>query len=177
MAEQPFAEWLREAMESRGLKQVDLLRIAAEQGVKLGKSQLSQYLSGKTIPRPKMLAFFEATLATEIEPTTKPKPTKSQEVPAMRKFSKSSKLDNVSYDVRGPALDEAMRMEEEGIDILKLNIGNPAPFGFRTPDEVVQDMASLLRSTPISRSPLDKNPMPGHLFELPPVNEVNTKGQ
>ena len=66
---------------------------------------------------------------------------------ALRKFNKSSKLDHVSYDVRGPALDEAMRMEEEGIDILKLNIGNPAPFGFRTPDEVVQDMASQLRDT------------------------------
>ena len=65
----------------------------------------------------------------------------------MRKFDKSSKLDHVSYDVRGPALDEAMRMEEDGINILKLNIGNPAPFGFRTPDEVVQDMASQLRDT------------------------------
>ena len=65
----------------------------------------------------------------------------------MRTYNKSSKLDYVSYDVRGPALDEAMRMEENGIHILKLNIGNPAPFGFRTPDEIVQDMASQLRKT------------------------------
>ena len=65
----------------------------------------------------------------------------------MRTFSKSSKLDHVSYDVRGPVLDEAMRMEENGVHILKLNIGNPAPFGFRTPDEVVQDMASQLTDT------------------------------
>ncbi len=50
---------------------------------------------------------------------------------------KSSKLDNVLYDVRGPVVDEATRMEEAGTHVLKLNIGNPAPFGFRTPDEEV----------------------------------------
>lgn len=59
-------------------------------------------------------------------------------------FDKSSKLDNVLYDVRGPVVDEASRMEEMGTHILKLNIGNPAPFGFRTPDEVVYDMARQL---------------------------------
>ena len=62
----------------------------------------------------------------------------------MREFKKSSKLDNVLYDVRGPVLDEAMRMEDQGIHVLKLNIGNPAPFGFRTPDEVVKDMQDQL---------------------------------
>ena len=62
----------------------------------------------------------------------------------MRDYKKSSKLDNVLYDVRGPVLDEAMRMEEAGTNVLKLNIGNPAPFGFRTPDEVVYDMARQL---------------------------------
>ena len=41
------------------------------------------------------------------------------------------------YDVRGPVVDEAARMEENGTNVLKLNIGNPAPFGFRTPDEAV----------------------------------------
>lgn len=60
----------------------------------------------------------------------------------MRTFSKSSKLDNVLYDVRGPVVDEAARMEEEGKKILKLNIGNPAPFGFHAPDEVIEDMMS-----------------------------------
>lgn len=60
------------------------------------------------------------------------------------RFDKSSKLDNVLYDVRGPVVDEANRMEEMGTHILKLNIGNPAPFGFRTPDEVVYDMARQL---------------------------------
>ncbi len=58
----------------------------------------------------------------------------------MRTFTKSGKLDNVLYDVRGPVVDEANRMEEQGMNILKLNIGNPAPFGFRAPEEVIQDM-------------------------------------
>ncbi len=58
----------------------------------------------------------------------------------MRIFEKSSKLENVLYDVRGPVVDEAARMEEKGLNILKLNIGNPAPFGFTAPEEVIQDM-------------------------------------
>ena len=58
----------------------------------------------------------------------------------MRSFEKSSKLDNVLYDVRGPVVDEAARMEEAGMKILKLNIGNPAPFGFTAPEEVIFDM-------------------------------------
>ena len=65
----------------------------------------------------------------------------------MRRFNKSSKLDNVLYDVRGPVVDEADRMVVEGIDVLKLNIGNPAPFGFSAPQEVIRDMAlNLLES-------------------------------
>ncbi|MDD3361941.1 MAG: aminotransferase class I/II-fold pyridoxal phosphate-dependent enzyme [Hespellia sp.] len=62
----------------------------------------------------------------------------------MREFKKSSKLENVLYDVRGPVVDEATRMEDAGTRILKLNIGNPAPFGFVTPDEVVYDMSRQL---------------------------------
>ncbi|MEF2878532.1 MAG: aminotransferase class I/II-fold pyridoxal phosphate-dependent enzyme [Blautia sp.] len=65
----------------------------------------------------------------------------------MRTFDKSSKLDNVCYDVRGPVLDEANRMQESGIDVLKLNIGNPAPFGFSAPEEVILDMIYTLRDT------------------------------
>ncbi len=65
----------------------------------------------------------------------------------MRDFRKSTKLDNVCYDIRGPVLDEANRMEENGETILKLNIGNPAPFGFHAPDEVVQDMMANLAHT------------------------------
>ena len=59
----------------------------------------------------------------------------------MREFGKSRKLDNVLYDVRGPVVDEAARVEENGTNVLKLNIGNPAPFVFRTPDEVIYDMS------------------------------------
>jgi len=53
---------------------------------------------------------------------------------------KSHKLDDVCYDIRGPVLTEARRLEEEGHKIMKLNIGNPSPFGFDAPDEIVQDM-------------------------------------
>ena len=65
----------------------------------------------------------------------------------MRTFEKSSKLDNVLYDVRGPVVDEASRMEEDGMEILKLNIGNPYPFGFSAPQEVILDMLSNIRTS------------------------------
>jgi len=58
----------------------------------------------------------------------------------MRTFKKSHKLDNVCYDIRGPVLKEAVRLEEEGYRILKLNTGNPAPFGFDAPDEIRHDI-------------------------------------
>ncbi|MCC8141475.1 MAG: aminotransferase class I/II-fold pyridoxal phosphate-dependent enzyme [Lachnospiraceae bacterium] len=57
----------------------------------------------------------------------------------MKEIKKSTKLDDVLYDVRGPVVDAANLMSDAGIDILKLNIGNPAPFGFRAPDEVLLD--------------------------------------
>lgn len=66
----------------------------------------------------------------------------------MKKIKKSHKLDDVCYDIRGPVLREARRMEEEGHKILKLNIGNPSPFGFDAPDEIVQDM---IYNVPISQ--------------------------
>lgn len=59
-------------------------------------------------------------------------------------FKKSHKLDNVLYDVRGPVVDEAARMEEAGIRILKMNIGNPAAFDFHAPDEIIGDMQHVL---------------------------------
>ena len=235
-----FASCLRHAMDGRGLKQADLIRMAADRGSKLGKSQVSQYVSGKTLPRRAVVQLladileiepFELTgenRAAEFESTLAPAPaarTKSAApaalapddaaAPAMddgisvlsapatadgavapatsafipsspamsdppgraearpaaafpeprtfadrstsnshsegnimsentRTFKKSSKLDNVLYDVRGPVVDEAARLESEGAHILKLNIGNPAPFGFRTPFEVIQDMRDQL---------------------------------
>ena len=58
----------------------------------------------------------------------------------MRPVMKSAKLDNVCYDIRGPVLGRARQMEDEGHRIIKLNIGNLAPFGFEAPEEIVQDM-------------------------------------
>ena len=65
----------------------------------------------------------------------------------MKNFEKSSRLDNVCYDIRGPVMDEANRMIGRGIDILKLNIGNPAPFGFRAPEALLQRMNENLCHT------------------------------
>lgn len=172
MSDQLFATRLKQAMKTKGLKQVDLLALAKSSGFKLGKSQLSQYVGGKTIPRESMLFALAGMLGTTPEwllgtdgaaaqtqpqapakPKGSPQPQPSKQPQAeiepskgtpMRTFKKSSKLDNVLYDVRGPVLDEANRMTDQGIHVLKLNIGNPAPFGFRTPDEVVKDMQDQL---------------------------------
>lgn len=209
-----FSDRLKQSMESAGIKQADLIRLAENQGKKLGKSQVSQYVSGKTIPRKDVLEVLalvldvdqdwlldgvgeqetseclQGTAVQDREASVFPSfeipksdvaadalpadsgswerspdnvsssstlfnENHSQEaassaidqrstVMGMREFKKSSKLDNVLYDVRGPVADEAARMEGNGQHILKLNIGNPAPFGFRTPFEVVQDMRQQL---------------------------------
>ena len=176
MEQDVFSRRLRAAMAERGFKQVDLLRLAQQHGAKFGKSQVSQYMSGKTTPRPAALQTLADILdvpaawlggaGDDAVPTTSakieltaPTPTSTESAPEpaqapatetqpkgtpMRQFKKSSKLDNVLYDVRGPVVDEAARMEDAGMHVLKLNIGNPAPFGFRTPDEVVLDMARQL---------------------------------
>lgn len=65
----------------------------------------------------------------------------------MRTFEKSTKLDNVCYDIRGPVMDEANRMIAQGERIVKLNIGNPAPFGFRAPEAVIRKMSENLCDT------------------------------
>src|SRR4026208_2125019 len=54
--------------------------------------------------------------------------------------SQSSKLANVCYEIRGQVMREAKRLEAEGHQVLKLNIGNPAPFGFSAPEEMLQDV-------------------------------------
>jgi alanine-synthesizing transaminase len=64
---------------------------------------------------------------------------------AMQPVLKSTKLANVCYDIRGPVLARARQMEEEGHRIIKLNIGNPAPFGFEAPEEIVVDVIHNLR--------------------------------
>ncbi|NEG55503.1 aminotransferase class I/II-fold pyridoxal phosphate-dependent enzyme [Bifidobacterium platyrrhinorum] len=165
-----FAERLHEAMNDRGLKQVDLVRAAEQRGVRMGKSHISQYVAGKTMPREDILDFLAGELNVDAGwlrgggASGVPAPAEHGDVaggaessspaaaadavpPRRRTFGKSHKLDNVLYDVRGPVVDEAARMEADGTHILKLNIGNPAPFGFRTPDEVVYDMAHQLTET------------------------------
>lgn len=153
-----FAERLKEAMELRNLKQVDVIRqaqpIGEQTGIKLGKSHMSQYLSGKIEPRMEVLSVLAKVLevnqlwlqgedvAMEVKEAAVKEQKKSKKAgeQGMREFSKSSKLDNVLYDVRGPVVEAANRMEEAGTHVLKLNIGNPAPFGFRAPEEVIYDM-------------------------------------
>ncbi len=63
-------------------------------------------------------------------------------------YSKSNKLANVCYDIRGPVLKHAKRLEDEGHRILKLNIGNPASFGFEAPEEILQD---VIRNLPTAQ--------------------------
>ncbi|MBR6643600.1 MAG: aminotransferase class I/II-fold pyridoxal phosphate-dependent enzyme [Lachnospiraceae bacterium] len=157
-----FAIRLHELLQQKKIKQVDLVHMAEEKGIKLGKSHISQYVSGKTVPRKETLQFLADVL--EVEPDwllgksnaaakeSTDKNTTSEkfnlngkkEGNNMREFKKSCKLENVLYDVRGPVVEEAARMEHEGTQVLKLNIGNPAPFGFRTPDEVIYDMRRQL---------------------------------
>jgi len=59
---------------------------------------------------------------------------------AMQPVLKSRKLADVCYDIRGPVMRRAQQMEEDGQRVIKLNIGNPAPFGFIAPEEIIQDV-------------------------------------
>lgn len=166
-----FSTRLNDAMALRELKQIDFVHTAEKFNIKLGKSHMSQYVSGKTVPRADIAHFLAAYLRVNedwlmgkdvpMEEHAAILPDFAGEQPdhvndaseqptegrTMRTFTKSHKLDNVLYDVRGPVADEAARMEAAGTHILKLNIGNPAPFGFRTPDEVVYDMSQQLPDT------------------------------
>ena len=65
----------------------------------------------------------------------------------MKVFDKSSKLEHIAYDIRGPILDEANRMIANGEKILRLNTGNPAEFGFTAPDEVIRDLIANVRNS------------------------------
>ncbi|PAU68653.1 bifunctional HTH-domain containing protein/aminotransferase [Bifidobacterium italicum] len=262
-----FTQRLNQAMDLRNIRQSDFVKAAEEHGVKLGRSHVSQYVNGKTRPRPEIERFLAAVLGVDArwlageqvafdehpatfndveqttnvehrhvieqhadgnvqedieqhnivelmdfehrdsiehedveheygiepkdvaahdvqpsslnisEPTHASAPHRSGQehimepqfdddvqdpsfidvpssvtpeepkVRGRRTFAKSHKLDNVLYDVRGPVVNEAARMEAAGMHVMKLNIGNPAPFGFRTPDEVVYDMAQQLTDT------------------------------
>ena len=133
-----FAERLKKAMEQKNMKQIDLVKKAAEQGVKLGKSHVSQYLSGKTTPRSEILNFLATTLGVETEwlkgtdvsvdtlkketneagiqmenmkfdynyNNMKENTRETVEEVQVREFKKSSKLNNVLYDVKKNRKDE-----------------------------------------------------------------------
>jgi len=73
-------------------------------------------------------------------------PRVTEKQATMQPVHKSQKLANVCYDIRGPVLEHAKRMEDEGHRIIKLNIGNPAPFGFFAPDEIIEDVIVNLPS-------------------------------
>lgn len=143
-----FATRLTDLLKQNNMKQIELVRLAEEKGIKLGKSHICQYVSGKTVPRKETLQFladvFEVDAKWLLGKEEPEKAEKKGRSDTMRTFAKSTKLDNVLYDVRGPVVEEAARMENEGLQVLKLNIGNPAPFGFRTPDEVISDMRRQL---------------------------------
>jgi len=81
-----------------------------------------------------MVVFFRAATLCWLAPAFFERET------AVRQIQKSKKLADVCYDIRGPVLEKARQMEEEGHKIIKLNIGNLAVFGFDAPDEIVQDM-------------------------------------
>lgn len=174
MPSSSFSERLNVTMSEKKLKQIDIIRAAEACGIKLGKSHMSQYVSGKTIPRENILHFLAETLEVdeawlagkrdvsidmheENEEVSVNKTDDNKDIHKdgnsdiiipggniMREYKKSKKLDNVLYDVRGPVVDEAARMEAAGTQVLKLNIGNPAPFGFCAPDEVIYDMRTQL---------------------------------
>ncbi|MEO6999682.1 MAG: aminotransferase, partial [Terracoccus sp.] len=62
----------------------------------------------------------------------------------MRPVTQSRKLQDVCYEIRGPVMAEARRLEDEGHRIIKLNIGNPAPFGFEAPEDILVDVIQEL---------------------------------
>ena len=76
----------------------------------------------------------------------KPAATSIAKHATLQPVLKSAKLSNVCYDIRGPVLARARQMEDEGHRIIKLNIGNPAPFGFEAPEELVQDVIHNLNN-------------------------------
>lgn len=81
---------------------------------------------------------------TQASSASHSKPSSSKDGKTMSNLKKSDKLKNVCYDIRGPLLKMANKMEAEGHRIVKLNVGNPAPFGFEAPHEILRDVAMNL---------------------------------
>ena len=103
-----------------------------------GSMRFGSFLTaGRTRP---CLHFIHNTLFRFLTPSGCVPPGDILLISSMQPILKSSKLANVCYDIRGPVLDRAREMEEEGHHIIKLNIGNPAVFGFDAPEEILQDV-------------------------------------
>lgn len=91
--------------------------------------------------QPKTSVTASASTAVDSRNNSPDNPTSGH---SMNTLKKSDKLQNVCYDIRGPLLQTANRMEAEGKRILKLNVGNPAPFGLEAPHEILRDVAMNL---------------------------------
>ncbi|MDR0805141.1 MAG: pyridoxal phosphate-dependent aminotransferase [Enterobacteriaceae bacterium] len=100
---------------------------------------------------PMVNAMLDAAQQSLLEPKTT-LTSATFDAAGNKTVEKSRKLDNVCYDIRGPVLKEAKRLEEEGNKVLKLNIGNPAPFGFEAPDEILVD---VIRNLPTAQGYCD----------------------
>lgn len=113
------------------------------------EAEILQGQASKTNNPTNQLSQQEAKKEQRTEPTenTKTKYATNHKATHMKNqqpLLKSNKLQNVCYDIRGPLLKTAMRMETEGHKIIKLNVGNPAPFGFNAPQEIISDVAKNL---------------------------------
>ena len=130
---------LIELREKSGFSQAEVAR-------KIGVSKPSYWAWEKGNAKPKEESLQKLAVLYDVaieELTTETNETEK----VMSTFEKSSKLEHVAYDIRGPVLDEANRMRANGEKILRLNTGNPAEFGFTAPDEVLRDLIMNARDS------------------------------
>lgn len=125
--------------EKSGLSQAEVAR-------SIGVSKPSYWAWEKGNAKPKEESLRKLAELYQVELTEITKET-NELGEKMDVFEKSSKLDHVAYDIRGPVLDEANRMRANGEKILRLNTGNPAEFGFTAPDEVLRDLIMNARDS------------------------------
>lgn len=149
---------LKRLRKSLGLSAQILADKLSQEGAKVSRAAITNWEGGKNgIVSSKLPILAKILNTTESYLLTGNHPNQSQTTlhvaPAtvldttmsnVKPLKKSSKLNNVCYDIRGELLQTANRMEAEGQRIIKLNIGNPAPFGLLPPDEIVQDVSMNL---------------------------------
>lgn len=124
---------LRGELEIDSQSDVDVKNIPSDNTNEYFESGAQPYSDSQITPTP----ITSSTLR-------KISPNNLTSAPSMNTIKKSDKLQNVCYDIRGPLLQTANKMEAEGKRILKLNIGNPAPFGLEAPHEILRDVAMNL---------------------------------